>query len=479
MPVAGVTAIATATDGAIWYGSATGLVRFDDKTNPRDRVQYFAGQRYLPDDAVVQLTPDAARGMWVRTETGVSHIELRSMSLAAKAALFEHRIHTRHDRHGMVAPSRLRVPGDLTTNQMRDDDNDGLWTAMYAAAECFRYSATKSPEALANARKSLNALLFLEEVAGRRGFPARSYIEKGEPMPKGGEWHWTEDARYYWKGDTSSDELVGHFFAFGIATDLLPDVALKARIKATTRRIIDHILTHGYELIDLDGKPTRWGRWSPRYFEMTPEDSSLNALELLSFLKTAAHVTGDARYQREYRKAALETGYAERTTRYKQLRQEINYSDEELAMLPFYGIFRYEKDPALLDKYFRPAVDQWWENIVREDNPLWTLIYLQGHPDAALDLRPAVRTLYRMPVDTIEWSVLNSRRADVEMDTARDRVRRPQARTLLPPDERPAMKWNGNPFIIDTNAGGRGEEDGVAFLLPYWMGRSQRLLMGE
>lgn len=479
LPVGQVTALATATDGAIWYGTAEGLVRYDARAGERDRVQYFASLRYLPDDAVVRIAPDRAAGVWVRTATGVAHIELRPMSLAEKAVLFEKRIRARHDRHGLVAPSILRTPGDLASNQMRDDDNDGLWTAMYAAAECFRYSATKSPEALANARKAMNALLFLEEVAGKRGFPARSYIEKGEPMPRGGEWHWTEDGKYYWKADTSSDEIVGHFFAFGIAWDLLPDAALRARIKATAVRIMDHIVSHGYELIDLDGEPTRWGRWSPRYFEKTPEDSSLNATELLSFLKATAHITGDAKYEREYRKVALDMGYAQRTTRYKELREEINYSDEELALLPFYGLFRYEKDPELLNKYYRPAVNGWWDNIVREDNPLWTFIYLQGHPEAAFSLKPAVRTLYRYPVDAIEWTVKNSHRADVEMDTQRDRFRRPQAKTLLPPDERPAMKWNGNPFIIDSRSGGRAEEDGAAFLLPYWMGRHHKFLLGE
>jgi hypothetical protein len=43
--------------------------------------------------------------------------------------------------------------------------------------------------------------------------------------------------------------------------------------------------------------------------------------------------------------------------------------------------------------------------------------------------------------------------------------------TLLPPDERPVMKWNSNPFDIDGGSDGRGEDDGAAFLLPYWMGR--------
>jgi hypothetical protein len=33
------------------------------------------------------------------------------------------------------------------------------------------------------------------------------------------------------------------------------------------------------------------------------------------------------------------------------------------------------------------------------------------------------------------------------------------------------MKWNGNPFQLDDQSEGRGEDDGTFFLLPYWLGR--------
>jgi hypothetical protein len=202
-------------------------------------------------------------------------------------------------------------------------------------------------------------------------------------------------------------------------------------------------------------------------------------MELLSFLKTAAHITGNPRYAQEYRKAAIDLGYARIAARYKELREEINYSDEELAMLSFYNLFRYETDRDLLDRYFRPALNGWWENIVREENPLWTFIYAMAQPHAHADLRSAVRTLYRMPIDTIEWTVKNSNREGLMMDPATDRFQRRQAETLLPPDERPVMKWNSNPFDIDGGSDGRGEDDGTAFLLPYWMGRYLGLLRGE
>jgi hypothetical protein len=462
----------TATGGATWRRTDDGLYRHDPRALERDRTQFFGGQRYLADAQVTALAPDASGGVWLRTRTGVSHIEFRPMTLEDKAAIFERRIRERHDRYGLVANSMLREPGNLASNQLEPSDNDGLWTAIYAAAECFRYAVTKSPEALANAMKSLDAMLFLEQVTGRPGFPARSYIRRGDWRPGDGAWHWTSDGLYEWKADTSSDEIVGHFFVYGIAWDLLPDSALKRRIPGTVRRIMDHIVEHGYNLTDINGKPTTWGKWSRKYFESKAgkPDSALNALEMLSFLKTAQHITGDAKYGREYRKVALDLKYLEQTTRYLELREEINYSDEELAMLPFYLLFRYERDARMLAAY-RNALGQWWQNIEREKNPLWTYIYATSKPAKAADLNSAVWMLQRIPMDLVEWTVVNSTRKDVKLDGGLDRFDEPQNTVLLPPDERPVMKWNSNPFRVDGGDGGRGEDDGASFLLPYWMGR--------
>jgi hypothetical protein len=478
LPAGNITAAVRSTDGALWLGSTQGLVRLDFSAPNRDQRQYFAGRRYLQDDFVEQIIPDENGGIWARTRTGVSHIEIRSMTLAQKAEFFEKRIRARHDRYGLVSGSHLLVAGDPSSNKVRDDDNDGLWTAMYAAAECFRYGVTKSPEALANARKSIEAVLFLEEVAGKRGFPARSYIRKGDPMPQGGEWHWTSDGQYYWKGDTSSDEIVGHFFIFSIAFDLLPDTDLKQRIASTAKRIMGHIVDHGYNLVDLDGKPTRWGWWGPERLKEESEEYPLNSLQLLSFLKTTAHITGEPRFLAEYKKVATDLHYIDWINHLEEYRTHLNYSDEELAMLPYYCAFKYEKDPALLSGY-RKGVDQWWKNIQREANPLWTFIYLTGQPEAHVDLPAVVWTLYRMPMDTIEYTVQNSNRPDMIWAAGRDRFRRREVLNLLPPDERPVMKWNGNPFVVDGGAGGHGEDDGAAFLLPYWMGRYHGFIVGE
>jgi hypothetical protein len=476
-PLAGVTAAASAGD-VLWVGTPSGLVRYQPSAGPRDRIQFFASRRYLPDDSVVALQADAG-GVWVRTQTGGARIDIRTMTLAEKAGLFEARVAARHDRHGMVASSRLAAPGDLASNRTVSSDNDGLWTAMYAAAECFRYAVTGSPEALARARRATDAVLHLVDITGRPGFPARSWINASEVLPRGGTWHKLGDGRQ-WKADTSSDEIVGHFFLYQVAYDLLPDAELRKRVRDAARRIMDHILDHGLYLVDVNGKPTTWGRWAPEYFA-TPggrPDGPLNAVELLMFLRVTHHLTGDARYEREYRRVAFDLGYARLATRYLELREELNYSDEELAMLSFYPLFVLEKDPQLLSIY-RQAVDQWWQNIQRELNPLWTFIYAVGQPSKAADLAGAVWTLQRIPNDLVAWTVRNSARADVRMAPAPDRHGRAEALTLLPPDERPVMKWNGNPFVVDGGCDGCSEDDGTFFLLPYWLGRYHRLLTGE
>src|SRR4051812_32274485 len=84
LPVGGITAYAKASDGAIWLGTTQGLMRVDSAAPERDQRQYFAGRRYLPDDVAQQIVPDTRGGVWVRTSTGISHVELRPMTLAQK-----------------------------------------------------------------------------------------------------------------------------------------------------------------------------------------------------------------------------------------------------------------------------------------------------------------------------------------------------------------------------------------------------------
>ncbi len=480
LPVGGLSAMAIATDGAVWAGGDEGLVRYQNKTHPWDRWQYFAGKRYLPSDKVISLTAGKAGSVWVQTSAGVTHIEFRPKTLAEKAAFFEQRIAERHKRHNLVADSVFQEPGNPATSHQYPTDNDGLWTAIYVAAEAFRYAVTSGREALDSMRRSTEAMLRLEAITGRPGFPARSFRHKDEPRHKDGIWHFTPDGEWEWKADTSSDEIVGHFFAYSVVYDLTADENLKKELREAVSKIADHLIDHHYNLTDLDDEPTRWGRYDPAYFETDDgrEERALRSLELLSHLKVAYHMTGNPRFDKEYRKLIGEMGYHKNTTTYLKLRQELNYSDEELAMLSYYPLFRYEKDPALL-RVYREGLEQWWVNIQREGNPLWIFIYGVCNPGKRVPLEAAARTLYRIPMDMIKWSVKNSHRRDVPLDNSAERFNRVQSSRLLPPDERRIMRWNSNPFQLDDASSGRGEDDGAFYLLPYWMGRYHKFLIGE
>ena len=79
-------------------------------------------------------------------------------------------------------------------------------------------------------------------------------------------------------------------------------------------------------------------------------------------------------------------------------------------------------------------------------------------------------------MDLIQWSVRNSSRLDVPIDPMTDRFERGQSLIVLPYDELPMSKWNGNPYRLDGGDGGQSEDDGAYFLLPYWMGRYHKVL---
>jgi len=68
LPAGNITAAIRTTDGALWLGTTQGLMRLDLSANERDRRQYFAGKRYLPDDSVEQLLADEHAGIWSARE---------------------------------------------------------------------------------------------------------------------------------------------------------------------------------------------------------------------------------------------------------------------------------------------------------------------------------------------------------------------------------------------------------------------------
>lgn len=482
LPVEELTCLGLAVNGDLWLGSDRGAVRWSG-----GRFEYYGGKRWLPDDRIeaVECLPDSSVRLW--TAAGVSHVRFPLFTLAQKAEHYEALTDARHRRFGFVTGCRLARPGDLSDTRHCIDDNDGLWTAMYLAAEAFRYAVTGDEDARCKARESLVAILELEVRTPISGFPARALTHKSEPefgRHGDGEWHPTADGEWEWKGDTSSDEMDGHYFAWGIYHDLVADDREKERIRDTCRRVTDYIVENGYYLLDVDGRPTRWGVWAPQRLNDDPvwrAERGLNSLELLSYLKVAHHITGEDRYAQAYRDLVEVHHYAHNTLEQKVMPgdfpgAENNHSDDELAFLAYYGLLMYETDPQLRSLYVA-SIERSWQVERPEACPLWNAIY-GGTTGRPCDAEASAQSLCEMPLDLIEWRTTNSHRADVRFDPQHDRGNRRQLLKPLHWRERPLHKWNGNPYVVDGGSDLK-EECGTFWMLPYWMGRYHGLIAEE
>lgn len=466
LPYEDVLVVAGSAD-TLWVGTTIGACRFNGS-----EWHYFQSGQYLADDTVsaIAITPDG--DAWLGTHGGPTRVRYVMMSLEDKARVIEDYTRARHNRYGLFSGSDLSVKGDLSTNVMQTDDNDGLWTGMYIAAECYRYGATGDPEAKKFARESLDSLMFLHKVTETPHFVARSFAKPDEPHCNG-EWdHITSDGKWRWKGDTSSDEIDGHMYAYSVYYDVCADENEKKEIATYVDEIMSGIVDNNFFLIDTDGKPTSWGRWNPDDFKGTGYFlKGLNSLEILSYLKTAEHITGDPKYTKAYRYLIKEHNYAHNMVMQKLSHLGIiNHSDDELAFLAYYPLLKYETHPFLLE-YYHKSLQRSWEIERPEKNPLFNFIYATEFP-GGFDLEESIWMLRRIPLTGLRWAHRNSHRADIIIDTSVGRFKEAQSVEILPFDERTLHLWNENPYRLDGWWGdGTNEQPGTFYLLPYWMGR--------
>lgn len=489
MPYEDMLCVAMAPNGDVWGGTTQGAWRLRAGT-----WRYFAGKRWLPGDRVNAIAFDRDGGVWLATNAGVARIAETPIRLADKARHYEAIVRARHVRRGFVTSCGLKTPGDPSGGHIPEaSDNDGLWTALYIAAQSFRYAVTKEPEARAFAKESMEALLDLVRLSGYPGFPARAIVRQDEVGVTGINLEETvrvegETDRIWYKspthpdvlckGDTSSDELDGHYFAWFIYHELVADADEKREIARIVAAVTDNLLRNEYTLVGHTGRKTRWGVFGPQYLNEDPQwldERGLNSTELLCYLKVAHHICGDERYRKAYEALIADHHYLINTLHYRRNAPWylINHSDDELAYCVYYPLLMLEREPAHRSVLLQ-AIGQTWNGgavspgIRLERSPFYNFIYgaVSGEPCLAGE---AVETLQDWPWELINWECRNLQRHDV---TRRSHlgVARVQIDRVLPASERRLIRWNGNPWQPDGGNPAE-EEDAAAWLLPYWMGR--------
>ena len=521
LPYNDFTTMAAGEDGVVWFGTRRGAIRYDGQG-----WEYREGRRWVPDNMVASIAVTLEGDAWFATPAGLSLIERKPMTLAEKATIYENQIDAFHRRTPWEYVLEVTVAKPGTTNLFTqgDSDNDGLWTSMYGAGECFAYGATKNPLAKKRAQKSFEALRWLGQVTqGGEHSPPPGYVARTilptsgrnpnlgriesdkreherDPMWKVYEPRWpkSQDGQWYWKSDTSSDELDGHFFFYPLYYDLVCETETeKARVREHLRALMDHIVSHDFNLIDHDGTPTRWGVYNPDVLNHDPRWSSergIRSLSLLSYLAATEHVTGDPHYRQLINmlceKYALDTNL--KVPKPQQGVGTGNQSDDEMAFMSFYNLMKYGNDPKLIAAAGYPFFSYWTLEFP-ELNPFFNFVYaasavgrkipgprgVRELPTLPGWLEDSVDTLKRFPLDRFDWRHSNGHRLDIVALRAETNLgfsRRNQRSgyrvngKVIPVDERFFNHWNHNPFSLDSGGNGNELADGAVFLLPYYMG---------
>jgi hypothetical protein len=491
LPVNDVTCLSFAADGTLWVGTKVGAAR----RWPSGEWNYRMGPRWLIGDEVLDIVAAPDGSGYILTAHSLTHLYTRKMTLREKARHYDAIAQARHVRHGAVTSCNLRDADDFESWYMTDNDNDGLWTAIYLGAKCFEYAATQDPEAKRIAKKHFEFMHRLVTINGIPGFVSRS-IRPSRDTPGGheeyhyqgdGEWHEsTVEPGWQWKADTSSDELSGHFFAWGVYYDLVAkgDAAEEKRVEELVRQVVNHLIDHDFTLTDVDGHPTRWAVYSPRLLHgdlMWSDQVGFNALGILAHLKVAIHICGDQKFKDAYQMLIDKWGYAVKAMFAKEMLPNtpgagVNHSDDEMAWLEYYHLLLYPDEDERLRWQYRYSATRSMRPEIPERSPFFNFVFALHAPQWA-HVADGVDTLRRWPLDLRQFEARNSHRDDVIVDPRSSRHRH---KTLLEPvriDERVPSKWNHDPYVADGGGDGRHEESGAEWLLPYWMAVYHKLIV--
>jgi hypothetical protein len=468
-------------DGNIWFGSTRGAFML----NNEGKYNYYASKRWLPSDNVVDIAKGPENSILILTDLGLGQIVSKEMTLYDKAMFYDKQVRNRHIRNGFNATIGGMVDGDVTTGSMSTSDNDGLWTTMYLAGEVFRYSVTKSEDALQNITESLDALERLYTINHIPGFPSRSFERRGYKYHDK-PWRRAEDPEWDWKSTTSSDEAIGHIFAFAAIAELVDVPELQTKSIMLIDTLMSHIVKSDFYMIDWNGEPTTWARWHPDYVNARPKmvgDRKINSSNIIGMLQTAYHFTKKEKYKKAAFYLIDEHGYLDNLMRpmdeigvapedadpwSKMLSEEWNHSDDEMYYCGYWGLYRYAFNDTLKAMYKETIIDH-WEYERDEKEGLWNIMTALVDADE-IDLEEGIWYLQKYPLDMVNWTIQNSHRKDIKF--VEPNFRSQTITEVLPASELRISRHNANRFDLDGGGAGRSEYSaGDIWILPYWIGR--------
>jgi hypothetical protein len=452
------------------------------------RFRYFEGKRWLENSKIIDIKCDEAGNIYLLSPTGLNKIQFETTTLAEKTRIIQDNIRKYHMRYGFVCEIEYGIPGDLTTAKATDNDNDGLWTTLYLGSQAFRYATTGEEVAKRYVWESFEAFERLLSINSLKGFPSRTFERRGI-IHDTIVWRAAKDPEWDWKGTTSTDEYIGYLFVATVIDQFIAKTDTeKKRVANFIDAIMTHILDNNYYFIDIDGKPTKWGRWNPEYvnaYAPYVSDRKLNSAHLVAGLQLAYSLTGKERYKEEAFKMMDKYGYLDnimipmktiqRTTEFVHQTEVMgdtwNHSDDEMSFITYYVLAKYPFNDALRKKYEWVTRDH-WEIEKPERDALWNMLTFGVSGD--IDKESTLWHLREYCTDLDRYTTKNSHRKDLVLLPVN--FREQTTKDLLLPGEREMHRHNTNPFALDSNGGGGSRLAGDEYLLPYWMARYFKII---
>ena len=469
----------------LWFGSDNGAFLKEP-----DRFRYFSGKRWLDTNHVIDIASDSKGDVYFLTKTGLNKVKYITQTLADKTAKIQDDIRKYHMRFGWVNEIGYKIPGDMKSAYSQDNDNDGLWTSLYLGSQVFRYATTGEEIAKRYVWETFESFERLLTVNPLKGFPSRTFERKGIlDLKDAHAWRPSQEKEWDWKGTTSTDEYIAYLFVASLMDEFIVKTPEeKQRVTSFIDAIMTHIIENDYYFVDIDGKPTRWGRWNPEYVNAYPlyvSDRKLNSAHLIAGLQLAYHLTGKKIYKKEAYKMMNKYGYLENIKApMKEMRKTMdfdhmgdtmgdswNHSDDEMSFITYYVLEKYAFDDELR-KVYKEVTREHWEMERPEKDGLWEMLTYAVSGD--IDKESLLFFLKEFNVDLDRYSTKNSHRKDLEF--LPENYRGQATKKLLYPGEREMVRHNSNPFTLDQGGSRRTRLAGDEYLLPYWMAKYYKII---
>jgi hypothetical protein len=342
-----------------------------------------------------------------------------------------------------------------------------IWTGHYLAAEAFRYAVTKSPDALANARRALSGIQGLVDVTtpaqpdvlARFLWPdswqyadRMALIEGGHGVYRGAP----GGVPHRWLGNTSRDQYSGVFFGLGVAFDLIDQPDVRSRIASLLTRMLELLLRNSWNV------PMPDGSFSTTF--LIRPDQQLTFLQVGRRVNPARFAGVYREYRTTYAGAVIAPIAVECQDPHR------SYYKFNLNHINLYNLIRLEEPGAPRALYVN-AFQGLRACTKDHGNAHFNLVEraING-PDAARDAD--TRRYLSL------WLQRPRRDYYVDLRSKYAACGENRACNAIPVNERPNTDflWQRSPFLLYGGVDGTVETAGIDYLLAYWMARYYRVL---